>query len=93
METASVSVLVSAKDVIEAPGKFRTRSAPSLVDEPIKELLNDKKKAFIEWQNDISSTLKLGRFKHLQRQAQMALRRVQDEWWEEKVDDIETCVA
>ena len=48
-------------------------------DESIKELLDDKKKAFIEWQNDISSTSKGDCFKHLQRQAQAALHRVQDE--------------
>ena len=48
-------------------------------DERIKELLDDKKKAFIEWQNDISSTSKNGRFKHFQRQSQTALRRIQDE--------------
>ena len=34
-------------------------------DERIKEPLDDKKKAFIEWQNDISSTSKRNRFKHL----------------------------
>ena len=39
-------------------------------DERIKELLDDKKKAFIEWQNDISSTSKRDHFKHLQRLAQ-----------------------
>ena len=38
-------------------------------DERIKELLDDKK-AFIEGQNDTSSTSKRDRFKHLQRQAQ-----------------------
>ena len=35
-------------------------------DERIKELLDDKKKAFIEGQNDISSTSKRDRFKHFQ---------------------------
>ena len=59
-------------------------------DEHIKEFLGDKKKAFIEWQNDISSTSKRDRTKHLQRQAQAALRRMQDEWWEKKSDEIET---
>ena len=59
-------------------------------DECIKELLDDKKKAFIEWQNDIFSTSKRDRFKHLQRQAQAALRRMQDEWWEKKADEIKT---
>ena len=38
-------------------------------DERIKELLDDKKKAFIEWQNDISSTSKRDRFKRFKRQA------------------------
>ena len=59
-------------------------------NERIKELLDDKKKTFIEWQNVISSTSKGDRFKHLQRRAQTALRRMQDEWWEKKVDEIET---
>ena len=62
-------------------------------DELIKEHLDDKKKAFIEWQNDISSTSKHGRFEHLQRQAQTALRRMQDEWLEKKADKIETYAA
>ena len=48
-------------------------------DERIKELLDDKKKAFIERRNDISSTSKRDSFKHPQRQAQRALRRMQDE--------------
>ena len=61
-------------------------------DERIKELLDDKKETFIEWQNT-SSTSKRDRFKHLQRQAQAALRRMQDEWWEEKADEIETYAA
>ena len=61
-------------------------------DKRIKELLDDKKKAFIKWQNDIS-TSKHDRFKNLQRQAQAALRRMQDEWWENKADEIETYAA
>ena len=55
-------------------------------DERFKERLDDKNKAFIEWQNDISSTSKSDHFKHPQRQAQAALRRMQDEWWEKKAD-------
>ena len=54
---------------------------------------NDKKKVFIEWQNDISSTSKRDRFKHLQRQAQTALRGMQYEWWEKQADKIETYAA
>ena len=61
--------------------------------ERIKELLDDKKKAFIEWQNDISSSSKHDRFKHLQRQAQVALRRMPDEWWEKEANEIETYAA
>ena len=61
-------------------------------DKRVKEL-DDKKKAFIEWQNDVSSTSKRDRFKHPQRQAQAALRRMQDEWWEKKDNEIETYAA
>ena len=60
-------------------------------DERIKEFLNDKKKAFIEWQNDYTS--KRDRIKHLQSQAQAALRRMQDEWWEKKADEVVTYAA
>ena len=62
-------------------------------DERIKELLDDKKKASIEWQNDISSTSKRDHFKHLKRQAWTALHRMQDERWEKKADEIETYAA
>ena len=62
-------------------------------DERIKELLDDKKKAFIEWHNDFSSTSKRDRFKHLQRQAQAALCRMQDECSEKKAGKIETYAA
>ena len=47
---------------------------------------------FWVWQA-VSSTSKRGRFKHLQRQAQTALRILQDEWWEKKAGDIETYAA
>ena len=59
--------------------------------ERIKELLGNKKKAFIE--NDISSTSKRDHFKHLQRQTQTALRRMQDEWSEKNANEIKTCAA
>ena len=55
--------------------------------------MDGKKKAFIEWQNGISSTSNSDRFKHLQRQAQAALRRMQGEWWEKKADEIKTYAA
>ena len=62
-------------------------------DKRIKELPDDMKKAFIEWQNAISCTSKRDRFKHLQRQAQTALRRMQDERWEKKADSIKCYAA
>ena len=58
-------------------------------DDPIRQLLDDKKKAYLEWQNDISSTPKRDHFKHFQRLTQTALRRMQDEWWEKKADEVE----
>ena len=61
-------------------------------DERIKELLYDKKKAFIKWQIDIS-TSKFDHFKHLQWQAQAALFRMQDDWWEKKANKMETYTA
>ena len=72
------SVQDSAKLTVE-PKKKVHQDCFDENDECIKELLDDKKKAFIEWQNDISYTSKRDRFKHLQRQAQTALRRMQDE--------------
>ncbi|XP_076042061.1 uncharacterized protein LOC143025963 [Oratosquilla oratoria] len=58
-------------------------------DETIKSLLDNKQKAFIEWQNDPSSTSKRDRFKHLQRQAQTTLRKMQDKWWEDKAEEVQ----
>ena len=49
-------------------------------DEAINKLLVEKQKAFTTWQNDLSSTSKKDHFKHLQSQAQAALRRMQNEW-------------
>ncbi|XP_076057186.1 uncharacterized protein LOC143034703 [Oratosquilla oratoria] len=45
--------------------------------------------AFIEWQNDPSSTSKRDRFKHLQRQAQTTLRKMQEKWWEDKAEEVQ----
>lgn len=58
-------------------------------DETIKSLLDNKQKAFIEWQNDPSSTSKRDRFKHLKKQAQTSLRKMQDKWWEEKAEEVQ----
>ncbi|XP_076069804.1 uncharacterized protein LOC143041683 [Oratosquilla oratoria] len=58
-------------------------------DKTIKSLLDNRQKAFIEWQNDPSSTSKHDRFKHLQRQAQTTLRKMQDKWWEDKAEEVQ----
>ncbi|XP_076036516.1 uncharacterized protein LOC143022261 [Oratosquilla oratoria] len=58
-------------------------------DETIKSLLDNKQKTFIEWQSDPSSTSKYDRFKHLQRQAQTTLRKMQDKWWEDKAEEVQ----
>ena len=71
-EQLKTLVTESAKQTI-GPKKKVHRHWFDENDERFKELLDDKKKAFIEWQNDISSTSKRDRFKHLQRQAQAAL--------------------
>ncbi|KAL6475004.1 hypothetical protein MHYP_G00160440 [Metynnis hypsauchen] len=58
-------------------------------DENISRLLAEKQKAFAAWQNNLSSTSKRDHFKHLQSQAQTALRRMQDEWWVHKADQVQ----
>ncbi|XP_076054495.1 uncharacterized protein LOC143033187 [Oratosquilla oratoria] len=57
--------------------------------ETIKSLLDNKQKAFIEWQNDLSFTSKHDRFKHLKRQAQTTLRKMQDKWWKDKAEEVQ----
>ncbi|XP_062841273.1 uncharacterized protein LOC134300780 [Trichomycterus rosablanca] len=58
-------------------------------DEAITQLLAEKQKAFIIWQNDISSTSKRDHLKHLQSRAKTALRHMQDEWWKRKADEVQ----
>ncbi|KAL8624767.1 hypothetical protein ACOMHN_002461 [Nucella lapillus] len=58
-------------------------------DDAITQLLDEKQKAYLAWQNDISSTSKRNHFKHLQRRAQTGLRRMQDEWWKKKADEVQ----
>ncbi|KAL8566906.1 hypothetical protein ACOMHN_008763 [Nucella lapillus] len=58
-------------------------------DEAITQLLDEKQKAYLAWQNDISSNSKRDLFKHLQRRAQTGLCRMQDEWWKKKADDVQ----
>ncbi|KAL8594077.1 hypothetical protein ACOMHN_016456 [Nucella lapillus] len=58
-------------------------------DEAITQLLDEKQKAYFAWQNDISSNSKRDHFKHIQHRAQTGLRRMQDEWWNKKADEVQ----
>ena len=58
-------------------------------DQTISALLAEKQKAFVEWQNDTCSNSKRDRFKRLQRETQSSLRKIQDEWWERKADEVQ----
>ena len=91
--TTSSSGLSCRCTSLRRVARLRSPACQLLTLQNIKELLDDKKKAFIEWQNGISSTSKRDSFKHLQRQAQTALRKMQDEWWKKKADEIETYAA
>ena len=57
--------------------------------EDINKLLEEKHTAYINWQNDISSTSKKDCFKHLQSKAQRELRAMQDSWWDRKADEVQ----
>ena len=59
-------------------------------DESIRQLLDEKQKSFLEWQNDLSSVSKRDRFKCLQKQTQSALRRMQDVWWQKKAEEVQS---
>ena len=58
-------------------------------NEAISKLLDKKRQAFIEWQNDINSTSKKDRFRQLQQTAQKVLREMQDGWWDRKAEEVQ----
>ena len=58
-------------------------------DSAIEDLLTKKNKAFMEWQNDLGSSAKKERFKSYQSLAQREIRRIHDQWWEKKADEIQ----
>ncbi|KAL8606844.1 hypothetical protein ACOMHN_036482 [Nucella lapillus] len=58
-------------------------------DEAITQLLGEKQKAYLAWQNDITSNSRRDHFKHLQRCAQTGLHHMQDEWWNKKADKVQ----
>ncbi|PFX31654.1 Transposon TX1 uncharacterized 149 kDa protein [Stylophora pistillata] len=58
-------------------------------NQAITQLLDEKQKAFVAWQNDLSSISKRDHFKHLQYRAQTTLRHMQDEWWKNKAQEVQ----
>ena len=62
-------------------------------DKEIEDLLARKNKAFMEWQNDPNSTPKKDRFKSLQASAQKEIRKMHDQWWERKAEEIQGFAA
>nr|KAG5693154.1 hypothetical protein BaRGS_035352 [Batillaria attramentaria] len=59
-------------------------------NEQIQTALNAKNKAYMEWQNDPSSVSKRDRFKSLQAKVQAELRVMQDQWWQDKADEVQS---
>ncbi|XP_056681758.1 uncharacterized protein LOC103095138 [Monodelphis domestica] len=55
----------------------------------IEDLLSKKNKAFMEWQNNPNSAPKKDRFKSLQATAQYKIRKMQDQWWGKKAEEIQ----
>ena len=55
----------------------------------IEDLLIKKNKAFLEWQNDPASAPKKNRFKSLQATTQREIRKMQDQWWERKAEEVQ----
>ena len=60
-------------------------------NESISTAIKAKNNAYIQWQNDLSSTLKKEKFKHLQSKVQLELRKMQELWWQRKAEEIQHC--
>ena len=58
-------------------------------NEQIQTIVQEKNKAFAEWQNDPSSNPKKERFKSLQARVQKDLRQMQDSWWSNKAEEVQ----
>ncbi|KAI8515959.1 hypothetical protein Bbelb_067720 [Branchiostoma belcheri] len=57
-------------------------------DESIKVLLNEKRKAYTEWQN-CPSTPRHDKYKMVKARVQKQLRDMQNEWWEQKAAEVQ----
>ena len=58
-------------------------------DEKIKEAIHAKVKSYIEWLNDSSSVSKHEKFKALQAKVQTDRPAMQDQWWRDKVAEVQ----
>ena len=82
------AVTESAKTVL----RLKTRNHQDWFDEndsAIDDLLAEKNKAYMEWQNYPGSTLKKGRFKSYQTLVQREIRKMHDKWWEKKAEEVQ----
>ena len=59
-------------------------------DEAVQSLLNSRRKAYINLQNNPSSSKLMDKFKECQSQTQRELRSMQDRWWEKKADELQS---
>ena len=59
-------------------------------DEKIKEAIHAKNKSYIEWLNDPFSVSKRERFKALLAKVKTDLRAMQDQWWRDKVAEVQS---
>lgn len=82
------AVTESAKAVL-GPKKRHHQDWFDENNEAIQALLNEKRAAYIDWQNHPNCVSRRDRFKEYQAKAQRELRAMQDAWWEEKADDIQ----
>ena len=85
------AVIETSKEVLEP----KTRTHEDWFDENddgIKRALHAKNKAYIEWQNDLTSVSKRDRFKTLKAKAQSDIRSMKEKWWQDKAEEVQ-CYA
>ena len=58
-------------------------------DEAVQALLDERRKAFIDWQNHPNCSSRHDRYKDCKARAQQELRNMQNQWWERKADEVQ----
>ena len=58
-------------------------------DEVVQALLDEKRKAFIDWQNHPNCSSRRDRYNDCKARAQRELRSMQNQWWERKADEVQ----